>query len=149
MRSVFLTNNASRIGGAILGIGGFATALQASPTVWKVHNRAGTPIAILCASDELIGISGQARFESPVIASGSSYSHGWGEAWHNDGMGLNAGTFTCKANTSSDGQSVAASITFNVTWDEPAEISILKKDSGLNLSKRTVLPKASVARSRR
>lgn len=129
-------------------LGVFTSDIFAAPTIWKVLNQSPLPVLVTCESQDLPGLKNiSASFQSPAIAPGATYPHLWGSAWHNDGMGLNAGTFTCRGALSSKAGSVKA-VTFMSDWDELVEISISKLSGQFVLSKSPPHPREKMARSK-
>ena len=68
---------------------------------------------------------------SQVIAAGATEEYDWGEAYDNDGMGLNRGTWAC--NAVSGKAKVFALAPFVTTWGEAVVLRISGDGQGLAL----------------
>ena len=126
----------------------FASDLFAASTTWTLLNQGPLPVIVTCESQELAGLrNAVARFQSSAIAPGASFSHNWGSAWYNDGMGLNAGTFTCHG-TLSSGPGSVKDVTFYSDWNEAVSISLSKLNGQFVLTKTPQHPREKIARSK-
>ena len=97
--------------------------LSASYTKWKVHNNTDIKIETFCTSDDITGLNNKATFSSGMIDVRSTYTHTWGSAWYNDGMGLNPAKFNCRV-TSASNPNKSNYIRFKTGWNELVKLKI-------------------------
>ena len=88
------------------------------PTWWKVENKTADELTVQCAG-QLQGLPNEFDMTVRNLAPGSSKNHSW-DYMYNDGMGLNAGNWTCAAGRSEnpldDNQTLKS--TFSTKWGE-------------------------------
>ncbi len=97
-------------------------------TVWTIHNQTPVQFAIDCVSPPPKGLITGLTME--VIAEQNSVIHyRWGDAFYNDGMGLNPGYFTCMVWQQENGRENQnkQTIRFNTGWGEAVILSITKQ----------------------
>jgi hypothetical protein len=109
-----------------LFVSGQATA-GSFPTNWHIKNDSRDQIALSCHGE---GLGGSRSVEFPVIviAAGGSEDHAWGSQWYNDGLGLQAANWTCKAGTSPDKMTAAG--TFSSDWGQDLTMRLAKAGNG-------------------
>ena len=65
------------------------------PTVWRIVNSTNVTLYVECCNPAA-GLYQPIVMGSSAIGQGSSFTYTW-NGWHNDGMGLNPGTWSCVA----------------------------------------------------
>lgn len=118
-------------------------ASAATPTVWSIHNNSQRAIEITCTGKDP---HADLVMTSPAISvkAQADSSLTWGDAWFNDGLGLNAGSFNC---TVKDGaRTVAATGEFKSDWGESVALTFAARDDGWVVTK--AMQKSGIARSK-
>lgn len=122
---------------AVLLFGGLvahATVLTFG-TKWTLVNETDQGIVVACerqASDDGVTI----HLEPTSIPAKSSLEYAWGDAWHNDGMGLNPGLWACRAGV--EGAAAADAGTFKTDWGEPAQLNVSRAGQDFVITKTSV-----------
>lgn len=115
----------------VLALGG---ALIAQATVltlgtkWTILNDTDASVTITCdrmRSDDGVSI----KLKPTEVPPHQSLEYNWGDAWYNDGMGLNAGSWACST------ESGAAIGTFKSDWGEGVALVVKSTNGRLSLAK--------------
>jgi hypothetical protein len=98
-------------------------------TKWSIKNQTSQEVTLRCKNAS----SGELKIalSSLVIAADATAEYDWGEAYDNDGMGLNPGTWACSA--ASGKAKVFALAPFATTWGEAIVLKITGDGQGLAL----------------
>lgn len=126
-------------GGTALGAGG------GKSTVWTIRNGADAPVVVACGlepDESHVSI----KMTTEAIAAGAELKYGWSEDLYNDGLGLNAGRWTCTARAATDGALAGESGRFTTDWGEAATLVVEGEGGRFRVVKRasavSVGPKA-------
>jgi len=103
------------------------------PTVWNIQNHSNSALSVECSNPAQGLYQPIVMRTSSPIASGSTFTYTW-RGWHNDGMGLNPGTWTCSA-TRPDG-SPSRKSQFKTGWGENITLEIQDDQEDFVIFKR-------------
>lgn len=135
------------IGIASLIISNLLLATEVSSnTTWKLQNESDKKFTIECLGRESAGPI-RMKLEPVIIAAHSRTDYAWGDAWYNDGMGLNPAEWTCKAQAEAD--SVAISLPeFSTEWGELIQLTVDQSGKRLSLSRESGVADMAQRKSR-
>lgn len=85
------------------------------PTRWTLVNSSGQSLGFSCTCPKPRGLKNPINMTPTTVSAGASTVFQWGAGWYNDGLGLNACTWTCSTRA---GARVTATVTFNTDWGE-------------------------------
>jgi hypothetical protein len=106
------------------------------PTVWRLHNHTDQPLNVTCVAAH-DPTRPEMKLPPQQIPPRSSQTYQWPSVWYNDGMGLNAASWTCRAGGTSE------LLRFDSDWGESVVIHLSKGKHRTLLSKGAS-PKAEV-----
>ena len=112
------------------------------PTTWRILNSSDKPIDIACWG-KTAGGSRPVELARMAIKSGETSEQIWGDEWYNDGLGLQAASWECKAGLS--GESLTSSGSFSTDWGQNMILSLVQTKSGFMI--RTQNQKGDVAKA--
>jgi hypothetical protein len=117
-----------------------------SNTTWKLQNESDKKVTIECLGRESAGPV-RMKLEPVIVAAHSRTDYAWGDAWYNDGMGLNPAEWTCKAQA--EGSSVAISLPkFSTEWGELIQLSVDQSGKRFSLSRESGVTDMAQRKSR-
>lgn len=102
-----------------------ASALISFPTKWTLINKTRQTLTFTCSCPKPRGLVNPINMATTTVPVGGTKVVNWGDWWYNDGLGLNACTWSCSAKSVAG---VYASVTFNTDWGE--NITLRAKSTG-------------------
>lgn len=93
-----------------------------SNTSWKLQNDSNQKFTIECVGRESAGPV-RIKLEPINLAAQSRTEYAWGDAWYNDGMGLNPAEWTCQAQRAGDSVVITAP-GFSTEWGELIRLTV-------------------------
>jgi len=107
------------------------------PTTWRLRNHTSAPVVVTCTRDGSHDGT-PITMASTRIPARSTTSYHWGDAYYADGLGLNAGTWDCRAGRS--GKDLSPAGGFTTGWGEHVELMIQQQADTLTVKKLALHP---------
>jgi hypothetical protein len=132
--------------GILFAVGTANANSSSYPTIWHIENTTSQTVDVSC-SGKALGGARPIELSKVTVKSGENSERVWGEERYNDGLGVQAANWECKAGPH-DAAMVKVSA-FSTDWGQNMELSISQGANGLimkSLNSRLDVAKASAGK---